>query len=338
MPEPRDVIISSFASSGKKLKIGDEKVDLQTFSQPLDVFTDEPILLHVDATTQGGEIFYDKAFAREVQRYRDEEGYILRRFLRSHLADVKVRRICCIGFSAGGTFVKAVLNGPDAQYVDSAIFLDAIHLGRPYAGAPPVPESLAGLVKYGVRAASAPGEWDGPMMVQAHTSIATPHESVTSTTESAAAITAQVAANSPGAVRTGYDPALLLAPPPPPAIELGPNVGLPKPSKVFDSVPVPTGVSRGNYRVFNFGGTYGADHAFIAWFVQRNIFKAFLAPRWNEGMNCKPTDGLGQEFCGPGGIIVPDGTYEVPGGANWPAALAGLAVGVGLGLWAGSRV
>lgn len=332
----RDVIISAFASSARTVKLADgEKLDLKDFSQPLGLFTEEPILLDVPATPKAGEGFYDKAFSREISRYRDQDGSVLKRFLATRLVDVEVRRIALVGFSAGGTWLKGVLNGPDAAFVDSAIFLDAIHIAR-IPGGDVIGSSAAPLVNYGVRSAQAQGEWDGPMMVQAHTSIATPHPSVTSTTQSAEALTARILPNAPNAVKTGYDPDLLLGGPPPPAVSLGPSTGLPPPEKVFGGVPTPGYLGRGNYRVFDFGGTVGADHAFVTWFVQPGIWRALLAPRWNAGLSCpKPTEGLGQEFCGPGGIVVPKGTYPTPGPPNWPAAVAGLATGFAVGALAG---
>lgn len=339
MAESRDIIISAFASTGKHVTLADgTKLALQTFSQPLDVFTEAPILLGVDASLEPGEVFYDKAFSRELARYRDATGAILPGFLRTHLAGVKVRRIALIGFSAGGGFVRGVLGSPDAAYIDTAIFLDAIHISRAYEGGPPLPQSLSPVVNFGVRAASAPGEWQGPMMVQAHTHIATPHPSVLSTSESAAAISAAVLPNAPGAPRAGYDPGLLLGGPPPPAISLGPSTGFPPPEKVFEQMVQPTGPAVGNYYVMDFGGTVAADHGFMAWFVQPGIWRGLLAPRWNAGLDCAPAGGLGQEFCGPGGVIVPDGVYTVPEGANWPAALAGLALGTAIGFAAGKAV
>jgi hypothetical protein len=336
MAETRDVVISAFAQSAKKLTLDDgSKLSLQGFSQPLDAFTEPPIVLAVDASTQGEEVFYDKAFSRELAKYRDADGSILRRFIASHLVGVKVRRIALVGFSAGGVFVKGVLASSDAKFVDAAIFLDAVHLSKAWDGKI-LPESLGPMVNYGVRAASAAEEWDGPLMVQAHTQIATPHESVSSTSESAKAISAQVAANAPGSARAGYNPELLLAGPPPPGVTLGPTTGLPPPAKHFEAIPPPAIKALGNYYALNFGGTYGADHAFIAWFVQRGVWKAMLAPRWNEGLDCKPpTSGLGQSFCGPGGIVVPDGMFPTPAGPNWPSALAGLALGVGMGFLGG---
>jgi hypothetical protein len=339
--ETRDIVISAFAQSAKRIPLDDgTKLSLQGFSQPIDVFTEPPIVLAVDASTEGEEVFYDKAFGRELAKYRDADGSILRRFIASHLVGVKVRRIALVGFSAGGVFVKGVLASPDAAMVDTAIFLDAIHLSKSWDNKV-LPESVGPLVNYGVRSALAEGEWDGPLMVQAHTEIATPHPSVTATVESAAAITAGVFANSPASARSGYNPELLLAGPPPPGVTLGPSTGLPAPAKHWAEVPPPLMKARGNYYAMNFGGTYGADHAFIAWFVQRGIWRAMLAPRWNEGLDCKPpkpASGLGQAFCGPGGIVVPDGTFPTPVGPNWPAALLGLVVGATVGFVGGGML
>lgn len=342
MAEGRDVIVSAFAQSAKRLTLDDgSKLSLQGFSQPLDAFVEPPIVVAVDATTQGDEVFYDKAFGRALAKYRGPDGSILPKLLASHLTGVKVRRVALVGFSAGGVFVKGVLGSPDANNVDAAIFLDAIHLSKSWDGKV-LAEGLGPLVNYGVRAATAEGEWGGPLMVQAHTHIATPHPSVTSTSESAAAITAQVAANAPNAAKSGYNPDLLLAGPPPPGVTLGPSTGLPQPSKHFEAIPTPGVKALGNYYALDFGGTYGADHALIAWFVQRGIFLAMLAPRWNEGLGpeCQPpgpTSGLGQTFCGPGGVIVPEGAYPTPA-SNWPAALAGLAFGTAVGFFAARRL
>lgn len=332
--QERDVIVSAFATPPGKITIGSETFSKSAFAQPLEAFIEEPLVVGVDATVQGSEVFYDKAFSREATRYRDQEGSILRSFLASRVRGIRVRRICLVTFSAGTVFASKVLAGPDASYLDTVMVLDGLHLQKSWEGAAEfLSQSIGPWTAYGVRAAQAQDEGAGPMLINAHTHIARPAPTVGSTAESARALTAQVAANAPGAARTGYDPGVLSEGPPPPAVTLGPKNALPPPARTFESVEPLAGIGLGNYHSLDFGGTTGADHAFIAWFVQRGLWRALLAPRWNAGLDCGPpaVSGLGQTFCGPQGIVVPEGTYPVPEGAAWGWAAAGLAIGGAVG-------
>lgn len=211
--------------------------------------------------------------------------------------------------------------------------LDGLHLQKAWEGAPEfVSQSIGPWTAFGVRAARAENEGDGPMLVNAHTHIARPAATVGSTAESAAALTSQVLANAPGAGRTGYDPELLLGGPPPPAVTLG-GGNLPLPAVTYDQISPPRGVGVGNYHSLDFGGRFAADHAFVAWFVQRGLWRAFLATRWNAGLDCKPpaVSGLGQTFCGPQGIVVPEGVFPIPALPGWAYAAAGLGIGLTIG-------
>lgn len=325
----RDVIVSAFATPPGSIEVGASQYSKREIAQPLDAFVEEPVLVQVDATRMGNEGFYDKAFGREAARYRDESGSILRRFLASHLSGVEVRRIAVVAFSAGGVFASKLLGSPDATWIDSVIMLDALHLQKSWEGAPSfLEQSIGPWANFGVRAARS----DGPMLVLAHTEIARPAPTVGSTQESAQALSSQVAANSPGAPRTGI-PGVFFEGPPPPAVTLGPAQGLPPPERTYAEIPMPSGVGRGDYHAYDFGGTVGADHAFIAWFVQGAVWRGLLAPRWNAGLDCpQPVSGLGQaRACGPQGVVVPPGTYPIPESVHWGWAAAGLAIGVGVG-------
>lgn len=343
---PRDVIVSAFARSDRVITAADgTEIDLGSFSQPLDAFAEQPAFIDVPFAIKSGEGHYDKAFRRSAAKYeRAGGGSILQGLFAEHLSGMEVRRVCLIGFSAGGSFVDAVMSGPDAEIIDTVIMLDALHLMKSWEGAPNfIDEQIGPWVNFGVRCARAVEEVDGPMCVFAHTEIATPSPLVGSTSASIAEVSRQVLNNAPGAVRTGYNPDLLLGGPPPPAVSLGPSTGLPEPEVTFERVPAPTGPMRGNYLAMNFGGRVAASHAFIPWFVQPGLWRALLAPRWNAGLDCEPPavsglGGMGQRFCGPQGIVVPEGTYEIPAVSRWVWGAAGFAMGAAAGVMAGKSV
>lgn len=342
----RDVIVSAFARSDRVVTATDgTEIDLGTFSQPMSEFVEEPAYVDVPFEIRQGEGHYDKAFRRSAAKYREAGGgSVLQGLFADRLSGMEVRRVCLIGFSAGGSFIDAVLSGPDAEMVDTVIMLDALHLMKAWEGAPNfIAEQMGPWVNFGVRCARAVEEVDGPMLIFAHTEIATPSPLVGSTSESIAEISRQVLKNAPGAVRTGYNPDLLLGGPPPPAVSLGPSTGLPAPEVTFERVPPPSGPMRGNYLAMNFGGRVAAHHAFIPWFVQPGLWRALLVPRWNAGLDCEPPavsgmGGVGQTFCGPQGIVVPQGTYEIPLVSRWVWGGLGFAMGAAAGVMAGRSV
>jgi len=215
-----DVVISAFAVPPRSSD--------RAIAMPLGLFTEEPKVVGVDPDYSKGATSDAAAFAQAAENYRDGSGHILPRLLRSRLTGVTVRRICLVGFSAGGTFVSRVLASPDAANVDIVLVLDGMHIQR-------VPDgsffsgSYGPWVNFGVRAARGVTDLQGvvgPMMLISHTAIRQGPDReklVGNTDESAAAVFDMVKANSPDALRLGYDPTLLEAAPPPPSVTISVN-------------------------------------------------------------------------------------------------------------------
>src|SRR5215470_10348083 len=125
----RDVIVGAFSvppqSRARKL------------AMPMEQFKDEPHLIGLggigsetwmgptDTERKPREPWGGTPFAREAAMYREKGGggtSVLKGLLGSQAKGVDVRRICVIGFSAGGTFVKAVLDSPeDRKMIDVVI-------------------------------------------------------------------------------------------------------------------------------------------------------------------------------------------------------------------------
>ena len=290
-----DVVISAFAVPPRSSD--------RAIAMPLDLFTEEPKVVGVDPDYSKGATSDAGAFAQAAENYRDGSGHILPRLLRSRLTGVTVRRICLVGFSAGVTFVSKVLASADAANVDTVLVLDGMHIQR-------VPDgsffsgSYGPWVNFGVRAARGVTDLQGvvgPMMLISHTAIRQGldreklgldrEKLVGNTDESAAAVFDMVKANSPDALRLGYDPTLLGAGPPPPPVTItvnrpiAPGQSVPI-TRTWDVMPQPAIRSRGNFWVLDYGGAGEPDHVFQARHVQGALWRTFLAPRWNAGMDC----------------------------------------------------
>lgn len=346
----RDVILSAFATGDAPpgfFRIGEQDMGSLTpvYSQPLDAFEQEPLLVVVPPRIKEGEGTAAPGFARTANKYTDpSDGSVLRRFLRAFVKDVTIRRLCLVGFSAGGTFVSKVLKTPDAQYVDSVIMLDALHLQKkdPVTFRPLSIDPWIAFSERCARGADAPLGHDpslfGPMCIHSHTQIATPHHTVGSTAESTAAVMDAVFRRLGVGVSPFPEiPFELVAAPPPPTIRI--KAGNPRSTKVWDAPIVPQALGTGGLWALDYGGRTGPDHALQPWVLQRKIFEAFLAPRWNIGLGraCRISGLYDDEpaSCGPRGVIVPPGVYSA-GSNAWlvgaVAALAGAAAG-----WGASR-
>lgn len=332
-----DVVVSAFATPPSSAR--------RAIAQPFDQFDSDVEVVVVDpAPGEGSEA---GRFSAAADQYR-EGNFILKRLLRERLRGVRVRRIALVGFSAGCAFVQAVLKSGDADYIDTVIALDGMHIAKLYDGSF-APTVLAPWVDFGVRAAIGGATNTGPLFVNAHTAIRlgqSTEKLVGNTTDSANAVTAQVAANSPGAARIGFNTDELLMPPPPPAVTLtinrpiAPGQSIPI-TRTWDAMPLPDSIGRGHYYVLDYGGNGEPDHVFIAWYVQGAIWRTFVKPRWAAGVStCVAPMGLGVAHpeCGPEGVLVPDGMYPVPEESHWGWALAGAALGTALGFWAGQGV
>jgi hypothetical protein len=147
----------------------------------LRLFDEETILVEVPFQLQGDEKLADKAFRRTINSLEDwKDGSVLRGlFQRTLPSDVEPKSVALVTFSAGTVFAKAVLEGSDANYLDSLIVLDGLHFARNWQGVPYDTEFVP-WVNFGERAA-----FDERMLVLADTDIVPYNvDAITSTSES----------------------------------------------------------------------------------------------------------------------------------------------------------
>lgn len=351
-------------------------------AMPLEQFRDSPHVIGLggigsetwmaptDTERKPREPWGGTPFAREAGMYRQKGGggdSVLKGLLSSQAKGVEPRRICVIGFSAGGTFVKAILDSPtDRAMVDVVILLDALMVSRSPAGF--VPQALAPWAEFGaqalmagVRSQRGTGAKDpflGPVFITAHTNIKQSpalEAQVGNTTSSSEAVfdaSAKRLSQLPGYeaegggmpkhIETNWGNLVGGFPADAFPVTIGPGAnswapGVPPPGKTWNSMPMPL-IKRayGNFYDLDYGGTVAADHVFQAWHVQRALLQTFLIPRWNaETTSPYTVAGLGAfERCcpGPGGNFVPSGFYPT-GLAYWQMALM-----LGLGFVAGKTL
>jgi len=292
-------------------------------------------------------------FAREAAMYRAKTGTdsVLAGLLASKAKGVEARRICLVGFSAGGTFVGQVLKSEtDRRMVDVVILLDALMVSKSPAGF--VPQALAPWAQYaaqaifaGIKSERGTGAKDpflGPVFVSTHTNIkqsAALEAIVGNTTASTDAVldaSAKAASElpeyeggTPKHITTDWKQLVQGFPPDAFPLTIGPSQGVPGPAKTWNSMPLPNiKAAWGNFYDLDYGGTTAADHVFQAWRVQRAVWQTMLAPRWNaETQSPYSVAGLGAfERCcpGPGGNFVPSGFFPT-GAPYWQMALAAAA-------------
>ena len=369
----QDVIISAYATP--------PQARARNLAQPTELFRDSPHIIGLagigsdvwmgpsDTTRAPREPWGGTPFAREAAMYREKGGgtdSVLAGLLATQARGIEPRRICLIGFSAGGTFVGNVLkSATDRKMVDMVILLDALMVSRSPAGF--VPQALAPWAEFGaqallagVRSARGTGAKDpflGPVFVSTHTNIkqsAVLEAQVGNTTSSTDAVfDASInrltqlpeaeGLGGPKHITTDFAKLVYGFPSDAFPVTIGdkpdkagnkPWAFTAGPTKTWNSMPMPNIVRAwGNFYDFDYGGTVAADHVFQAWHVQRAIWQTLLAPRWNaETQSPYSVAGLGSfERCcpGPGGNFVPAGFYPT-GVAYWQMAAA-----VGLGFLAG---
>lgn len=334
--DQKDVIISAFAVPPRRSD--------RAIAMPFEDWDDAPVVLGVDADYSSGASSDAAGFAQAAENYRDQDGYILRRLLRDRLTGVEVRRIALVGFSAGGTFLSKVLQGPDAEHVDVVLVLDGMHIQKLYDGSF-FSGSLSPWVDFGVRAARGSADGAGPLMLVTHTHIrqdAGREKLVGNTADSAAAVMRMIVPNAPDAVRMGFDPDLLLAAPPPPSVTItvqrpiAPGQSVPI-SRTWDGMPMPAVSAKGNVFMLDYGGDNEADHVFQARYVQGAAWRTFVGPRWQAPLSCPPTQAEAAPCVGTG-VFAPPGLYQTREAAHWGYALAGLAIGTAIGFKAGLDV
>lgn len=368
----RDVIISAFGIPPQSLP--------REIAMPLNLFKEEPHVIGLsgigsntfmapsDTTRAPREPWGGKPFAREALMYKDADGSVLRRLLQSQARGIDVRRICLIGFSAGGTFVHKVLESEiDRKMIDVVIMLDALHLNKYPSGAfiqsdlDPFAKFGANALMAGVRAKTGTNSKDpflGPVFVSSHTNIkqsAALEKIVGNTTASTAAtFEASIQAlqqlpefkqygGSPRHIETKWSDMVSGFPANAFPCTIGPNkAGFSKswassvaaPTKEWQSMPAPlVKQAWGNFYDLDYGGTVGADHVFQSWHVQRAMWQTFLVPRWNaETTSPYSVAGLGlfEKCCpGPGGNFVPSGVYPTGPSLLWGLGAAAAGFMVG---------
>ncbi len=339
MGTPRDVLISAFATPPGSMR---------ELSQNVNYFTDPPAIIEVpfaqymrpeDQGMAAG------AFAKSAAALRQSGGgSILGGLLKGYARGFEVRSITLIGFSAGGVFLNEVMkNAADAEMVDGIICLDSLVFNLDWRGNP-IEAELRPWVDFGVKAAQ-----NARLLVVAHTEIASPSPRQITTTKGAAqALQEHVLAQVSSDPRL-YDRVPMLdedsffRAPPPPAVTI--TGGSTVPPKTFEKSPVSEWQGYGNYWTFNYGGRGPADHIYVSWYAQRDIWGGLLAPRLNSGIQCRSgaVQGLGvtadEEGCRPNRQLVPEGTYTTGTYLwTWAAFLGGLAAGTTAGYLYGKRL
>jgi len=311
-----DVILSAFATpSQSNLNAAQLSNWKPSDVQPLDAFENRPKVIDVPKTGDGvnpPEAWGGVPFRRTADKMKQSGGgSIIQGMLRSYAAGIEPRRICLIGFSAGNSFLSAVLSNPaDAELIDTVISLD----GMTYAvlpGGKMIPESFSGWVTFARRAmgidrmlAGISNPYLGPMMVVANTHIAPAAATVSSTKAASTAIWEQLDAEywaSRGGVPESVTTELgrrqdeikaRLAAAHDRLVPVSINCGNPASLKTWDSLRPATGLL-GSCWTLDYGGNAGPDHCMIAYVAQRAIFDAFLVPRWNA--RSEAVAGLGGE-------------------------------------------
>lgn len=332
-----DCIISAYATPPQDSH--------RALAQDMSLFVNPPVVIGVEPQMQAGELLASAGFNRtaDALKAQDPQGSILRPLLR-RLKGYEIRSVTMIGFSAGNQFLKRVLAGPDADWVDGVICLDGLTVQKLWNGKLHEPD-LKTWGDFAVRAAT-----DQRLFVNAYTDIASHSKQVTSTAEAATAVMDYVQEHVSGSVpNPPYNTDELVTGPPPPAVTITvnrPTAGGSVPiTRTWETMPMPSIAAIGNAWSLGYGGNAEPDHVFMSRYAQRAIWRTFLAPRFNAGLFCSGTDypvaGLGQEgaSCALNRKLVPTDLYEtdspLPGLA---AAGAGLAVGIGLGYWFGRWV
>jgi hypothetical protein len=281
------------------------------------------------------------AFSRSAAALKSKDGSILSGLLKKYVVGVDVRSITLVGFSVGGVFVNEVMKSSDADRIDGVVCLDSLVFNLDWRGNP-VAQEIGHWIDFGEKAAK-----NRRLLVLAHTEIASPAPKLITTTAAAAealvgGVSERVASDSNINSRV---PALdlqsfLLTPPPPPVQIVG---GSTVPTKTFTESPLSEWHQWGNFWTFNYGGRGPADHIYVAWYAQRDIWAGLLAPRLNSGVQCSSgVSGLGaasDEGCQPSRELVPEGTFETGSYLTIVAAfLGGIAAGTAAGFIYGRRI
>ena len=326
MAQQRDVIVSAYATPPRD--------DIRAMAHDLSLFESQPYILDVpyhqwmkpeDRGMAAGP------FSRAADAFRRPSGSILEGLFERYLPNIEPRSVALVTFSGGNSFLNKVIKSEkDRDWIDSIIVLDGLAFNKDWQGNP-IPQEYNPWLQFARAAAD-----DRRLMVLAHTHIAPLSTRVTSTQVAAEFMLRRLEelAPAPRVPSTALDWDLLDAGPPPPAVTI--TGGNPRQTRTYDGPPLAALDEIGNFWSLDYGGTGPTDHIYVAWYAQRDVWRCFLAPRWNAGIGCRmpALAGLGQSQyeCEANRVIIPPGTY--PTGSFWlqlGATVGGLALGTAAG-------
>lgn len=273
--------------------------------QPMEGFTDPPLLIEIPKTGEPGqepEAWGAKPFTRTANLLRKAgNGSLIQGVLKTYAPEVTPRRIALVGFSAGNAFLKNLLGyAPDANLLDAVVSLDGPQGSKDWQGK----IQPAGIFEWERMARRATGmdrfgsqsPYAGPLMVIATTNIVPTSAGVAGTSPTTMAILDRLSPLYNAALpRVSAGDKLLQAKHQQrvldglkAALQVDVSINCGGETKAFSpSLPlggggtVPWTARIGNLWVLSFEGMRGPDHCFVAWVAQRAIFQAMLQPRWN---------------------------------------------------------
>jgi hypothetical protein len=330
MATEADLIVSAFATPPQQ--------DMRAMAQDEYLFAARPVVVgvpyqqYMKPEHQG---IASRAFTEAADRLRSPSGSILENFFAKFAKGLHPRSVTLIGFSAGCSFVKRCLDSPDADWIDAVVALDGVHIAKDWKGDALLSEAEP-WISFGLRAAR-----DERLLVVANTAIVPSSQQITSTRQSSALLIEQIWERSRQPVQppvVSVDWELLTAGPPPPAVSI--TGGLPKATKTFSESPLQSIDQIGNFWALDYGGSIGCDHIYVAWYGQRDIWRALLAPRLNHGAVCKlpPLAGLAEQ-CLSNRVLIPADVYPAtPILATLGPMLGGLLAGTAVGYAFGKAV
>lgn len=333
MGTPVDVVVTAFAIPPQS--------DMRALAQPLELcpsgtrIVDVPYHAYMRPEDQG---MAAGAFARTADALRRPNGSILEGLFARQLVGFEPKTVTVIGFSAGGVFVERLLKSPDAAWIDTVIVLDGCALDLDYNGRPWDVE-LDPWVSFAAKAAQ-----DERLMVLAHTHIAPLSRRVSATKASSEFILRAVEdrAPRPRECSIPIDWEALTAGPPPPAVTITAGPSGSRQTKTWERSPLDAVDFYGNFWTLDYGGTGPADHVYVSWYGQRDIWKCWIAPRLHAQVGCRSQlSGLGAGLggCVENKVFIPAGIFPTSGLLpQLLGTLGGLSIGAGLGYMLGRKL
>lgn len=286
--------------------------------QPVQLFHDEVVVVPVPSNAQAGSFPGWKLS-------RDADGRALPLLLNT--IGRPVSRVAAMGWSAGRGGVSELLKHPaDRAAIDTVFDLDGLHFGKGGDGRP-LRAQAEPWIHYGLLCADA-----SHLLVMLHTKIVPSNASkITSTTESSAYMLQELSAALAGqdVYRQVVNIDDLTSGPPPPPVTIGRPAWAGGGNVVYDAFPLDYAQSVGNAWEVAIGKGVETDHYFAQREGQLALWRAFLAPRWNQV----------DIACESGGQCERTTTYaQAPGAPKEPSPLVGIAKGVAIGVTTGILV